>query len=273
MGTIAEQLQDKIDAKDAIKLSIENKGVSVDDELLLNQYAARVDLISTEVGADIFTQIRNGDKMTIEPVDDLTIMTEMDRDYLMTNQLHLTSFENDFFSNSDTSNYCLQYSDELTYFKGAISATGASYGLRAMFSFCTKLEYFESDLSGLVNNYILSSRNFFQNCSSLLTIRITGISDVLTFGYNSVNCFFGNAVAVENMEFTCEITTDLYLVYNTSLNFDSILNILTQLYDYSSGSPRIVSFDITIADVGGQLAAAVLDANSKNWTVAGLIIT
>ena len=44
-------------------------------------------------------------------------------------------------------------------------------------------------------------------------------------------------------------------------------------FDYSAGAAHTVTFNITIADVGSVLAAAVATANARNWTVVGLTLT
>lgn len=220
-------------------------------------------------GADVFTQVKNGTKTTIVPADDLTILTNPDKTYLFYSITTLTDYENSEFATASKCAYTFQGCTGLLSFKGALSGTTTTF----CFFGCTSLAYAEIDASAYIGN-TTAGRSTFQNCSALTSIKITGINaNATSWSYVTLWCFLGYATALTDLEFTVEITPDLNLSFNTLLNFDSVLNVLNQLFDYSAGAAHTVTFNLTIADVGGQLAAAVATATARNWTVSGLTIT
>jgi hypothetical protein len=222
-------------------------------------------------GADIFTQIRNGTKTTIVSTDDLSILTNYNHQYLFYGITTITSVDTAYFSASTNMQYVLAFCTGLTYFKGHLAGTSIQYA----FNGDTALASVEINFDGwdAGNN---SARAVFGGCSSLLTIVVTGANTANSIGWGSNFSVFSSAsgiMSVTSLTFNCSIIHSTVLTACTSINFASILNILTQLYDYSGGTARTITFSRTMADPDDILQDAVDVANARNWTVSGLTLT
>ena len=164
-----------------------------------------------------------------------------------------------------------------------------------LFALCSKLTTIPPlDFSSATN-----VKNLFNNCSSLTTIPPLDLSRATDASHLFANCV--NLTTVEGIDFS-GLTSDLKQLFGyssnmpkltrfivngkinvsiaddysikalTAIDYDSVKSILAAADRTDNTNPKTLTFNRTMTDQNGELAALVTSCTSKGWTITGLTI-
>lgn len=305
--SIADQINRLNNAKAAIKQSIENKGVTVDDSALLDEYPALIDSIevgSGEGGSDsesvwnLFTDNGTRGQYLFYNCGDLT---ELDVSHLDTS--NMTDMRNMFYfcgglttldvSNFDTSKvtnmtYMFCNCSKLTELDLSNFNTSKVTDMSSMFIYCYKLK--SIDVSSFDTSNVTTLANMFSKCQSLTSLdlshfdtsKITSIASIVSgcTGLTSLNCGTWDVSKVTsnynlgNAFDYCTSLVDFYPPKNMGANL-TVSNSTALSHD---SLMRIIDNLITVTTtktltLGATNLAKLTEeeiaiATNKGWTVA-----
>ena len=250
--SIADKLNRLTTVRTNVRSALVAKGVTAAATHNLEDFAGDI------AGLDVkswqnFIAVRNRTKTTIEEGDiDVSNFTGINSArFLFSNAATLTSVNLNFQSMGGDG--CLSY----------------------CFQNCANLAIVRLNLANLSGANPVSS--IFQNCSNINNIILDGISNNIIWGQNNTgnNIFAQSQLATcQNLTITVPILPNLYLAAMTSLNFASVVQVLGQLFDYSTGLAHTITFNRSFTGLSQSdydtIAAAVATATARNWTVSGL---
>ena len=241
--SIADQINRLNNAKANIKQAIENKGVTVSDSALLDEYPALIDSIPMEGGNPFYETMWN-----------VITNNNTDYQYLFFNS---NSTEIDV-SNLDTSkvtnmSYMFSGCTSLTELDVSSWDTSNVTDMNNIFVNCLSL--ISLDLSNFDTSNVTNMRQMFQNCSRLTELDLSNFdtSNVTDMYYMFNGCQSLTSLDVSNLD-TSKVTNMSYMFYNceslTSLdvsNWDT--SNVTNMNSIFGGCFKLTSLDISNFDV------------------------
>lgn len=285
--TIADQITRLNNAKAAIKTSLENKGVTVSDSALLDEYAAFIDGIvvgGNEGGnesyyEDLFNKItgNNTDYSYL-------FSTNGTASYLLT-ELDLSSFDT---SKVTHMNHMFYFCAKLTTLDVSNFNTSNVTDMNNMFSYCESLT--SLNLSNFDTSKVTSMKYMFQNCKNLTSIeglnnwdisKVTNMDYMFNYcneltsldvsswdvghitSYNAISQTFNNCSALVDFQAPKNINNNINFNYSTALSHDSLMSIINNLMTTTSTKTL---------NLGSTNLAKLTDdekaiATGKGWTV------
>ena len=162
--------------------------------------------------------------------------------------------------------------------------------MSSMFEGCTSLK----TIPQLNTSNVTSMYNMFYNCKSIETIpqldtsKVTSMNSMFSGIYRSMNLRRIEGLdmsSVTNADSMFDGRPDLsYIRLNGSLNisldisitskldYDSVKSVLTAASNTINTDSKTLSFNSTLTDQNGELAALVSTCTSKGWTISGLTL-
>ena len=137
----------------------------------------------------------------------------------------------------------------------------------SLFNSCTALE----EVPPLDTSKGTGFDSMFAGCSNLKTIG--GVDITKYTGNSTLFRFTHNCPKLENITFNGAINGRI-IDFSSSplLTFDSVKSILTAASNTTNTNSKTLTFNRSISDVDGELAALVATCASKGWTISGLTL-
>ena len=150
-----------------------------------------------------------------------------------------------------------------------LQEVAAGYGFKQIFRNCTALE--SVNFSSLVKITGFNANDWFQNCSSLITMYLH--PDIFNNTSNNAN-LYNSISTVENLYLSANATKNMELTNLPNLTAASVLNVLTHLDLTVSGkSVNFYSSGLTVTDdAQGSIQTAYDAAVAAGWTINNLTI-
>ena len=274
--SIADQINRLNNAKAAIKQSLANKGVTVSDSALLDEYPALIDSIPMEGGDPWFETMWN-------------YITNNNTDYsYLFHNYNGTTLD---VSNLDTSNvtnmsYMFYGCESLTQLDVSNWNTSKVTSMQSMFQNCKSLTTL--DVSNFDTSNVTTMSNMFSYCNNLTQLDVSNwnTSNVTNMSYMFNGCTLLTSLDMSNWDiskctsssslsniFGAKNLTDLKAPKNinanlsvsacTLLTHDSLMNIINNLMAVTSTKTLTLGTD----NLAKLTADEVAIATNKGWTV------
>ena len=253
LTALANQKLGYQDSVEACKTSLINKDVVVPVGAKLADISGLIDQITADKSWENYVAVRNRTKTTIEEGD-----------------IDVSNFSTALWSASNLFLNC-----NLTKAHLDFKNINQSFCFNATFQGNSNLMSLTIGLPKLNSNSAFSY--IFFNSNSINNLTLIGLSDSLIWSNTTAqnNLFAQTQLATcQNLTITVPILPNLYLAVMTSLNLASVVQVLGQLYNYSAGAAHTITFNrsftaLSLADYN-IINNAKIQANARNWTVAGL---
>lgn len=251
LEALANQKLGYQDSVEACKTSLINKDVAVPVGAKLADIAGLIDEVPSDKSWENYIAVRNRTKTTIEAGDiDPSMLNGTNAGYSLFTGMRMTkailNFEN-------------------------MASTG---GLIYCFAECPLL----TELQLNILKYDSTFTGIFTATNNIAKLVINGIKDSAIYNSTSANnnIFVQTqlATSLTTLNFTVDILPNLYLAVLVNLNIASVVQVLGQLYNYSAGVAHTITFNrsftgLSLSDYN-LINNAKIEANARNWTVAGL---
>ena len=132
-----------------------------------------------------------------------------------------------------------------------------------MFNVCSSLQ----TIPLLDTSNVMNMDRMFYKCKSLQTISLLDMSRV-----SSALQTFDECSNLKYLRLTGILKTSINLSNSLYLDYDSVKSVLTAASKKTNTDSKTLSFNISIKDQNGELAALVATCTSKGWTVSGLTL-
>lgn len=137
----------------------------------------------------------------------------------------------------------------------------------AMFRNCKSLKTIQSlDMVKIKNMYAM-----FSGCASLENISSINISNSVSSDYTLY--MFDGCASLVSISFVGVINVSINLSFSPKLSYDSVKSTLTAASKKTNNNAKTLSFNLTMTDRNGELAALVNTCTSKGWTISGLTLS
>lgn len=171
-------------------------------------------------------------------------------------------------TNLDFSNFkinTIRSCDGIFYGLGMSELTLDNSGVDKYVNLYRSMNFLPNATSVTLKNFKLSSlkQQFYAGCTKLTSVSYINctMSDTC-----DVNEYTFNNLPIVNFDFTgTEITVDLLLNRNSAISHESLVNIITNLKDYSSGDTHTLTIGST--NLAKLTTDEITIATNKNWTV------
>lgn len=171
-------------------------------------------------------------------------------------------------TNLDFSNFkinTIRSCDGIFYELGMSELTLDNSGVDKYVNLYRSMNFLPNATSVTLKNFKLSSlkQQFYAGCTKLTSVSYINctMSDTC-----DVNEYTFNNLPIVNFDFTgTEITVDLLLNRNSAISHESLVNIITNLKDYSSGDTHTLTIGST--NLAKLTTDEITIATNKNWTV------
>lgn len=171
-------------------------------------------------------------------------------------------------TNLDFSNFkinTISSCDGIFYGLGMSELTLDNSGVDKYVNLYRSMNFLPNATSVTLKNFKLSSlkQQFYAGCTKLTSVSYINctMSDTC-----DVNEYTFNNLPIVNFDFTgTEITVDLLLNRNSAISHESLVNIITNLKDYSSGDTHTLTIGST--NLAKLTTDEITIATNKNWTV------
>ena len=168
--------------------------------------------------------------------------------------------------------------------------------MSSMFEYC----YYLATIPQLDTSKVTNMSSMFRACSKIATIPQLDTSKVTNMSSMIVNCYL--LTTVEGIDFS-GLTSDLTYLFGyysdsvpklthfivngkinvsisdnnsikalTKIDYDSVKSILAAADRTDNTNAKTLTFDRTMTDQNGELAALVSSCTSKGWTISGLTL-
>lgn len=308
--SVSDQITRLQNAKAAIKTSIENKGVTVGDDVKLDAYPALIDSIEagggsgetyenpefydirTQNGTDfdhLFANIHFGfgsfDESFIQFIENLDTSKVTNMDYTFSNTgwsfaprkyLDLSKWKTDNIKSTSYAFYSSSYIQ-------SISLAGCNFSnleeMDNMFYYCDSL--ITIDFSGCDTSKVTRVESMFNYCINLTTV--TGELDLSNLNKGFYPASYNNPVSycnkletlyLKNIYKKCTMTNDSKWSINlspTKIKDECLLYIINELPDlYAKGLTATDKITFTLPLTNTLTAEQVQPAIDKGWQVANV---
>ena len=134
----------------------------------------------------------------------------------------------------------------------------------SMFSYCKKIR----TIPPLDTSKVTDMSFMFTSCFALQYIPQLDMSSV-----NTTGSMFWYCSSLSYIRLKGSLNTSLSLTESSELDYDSVKSILTAASNTTNTNSKTLSFNSTLTDQNGELAALVSTCTSKGWTINGLTLS
>lgn len=251
--TISDNLNRIINAKAAIKQSIENKGVTVSDTALLDEYPALIDSIEAGGGDPYYENLflvttanntkysylfYGSDAATIDLSRlDASKVTSMD--YMFGNCFSLTELDLSHFDTSKVTDMDYMFSNctKLATLDLSNWDTSNVTNMYSMFQSCSKLT--KLDVSHFDTSNVTSMTNMFSSCINLTSIDVSNFN--INTKANTISGIFYQCKALTELDCSNWDISHITGTYNITNAFDNC----TSLVDFKA--PKNISAPMSLS--------------------------
>jgi hypothetical protein len=221
-----------------------------------------IPLIDTSKGTDFSDMFDGCTNLTTIPLIDTSKGTDFS--YMFNNCTNLTTIPAINTSNCTDFNYMFNGCTKLTTIP--LIDTSKCKRFSDMFNNCTNL----TSIPQLNTSKGTIFYRMFYGCTNLTTTPTLDLS--LATSNSNLNNMFYKCSKLENITFTGSINANLDFSSSPLLTFDSVKSILTAASNTTNTNSKTLTFNRSITDVDGELAALVATCTSKGWTISGLTL-
>ena len=133
-----------------------------------------------------------------------------------------------------------------------------------MFYECRNIEYIPELMTDKITNFT----EMFCYCYKLHTVEKLNFSTGVSFGNTFRDCS-----ELQNITLEGSINYTIDFSYSSKLTYESVKSILTACSNTTRPTiSKTLKFNLTHTDQNGELAALVVECNTKGWTISGLTL-